>query len=68
MADTPKPNFDRWAADPARWSSGREGPTPGSMSMESMATPGRPPPEPKKGSYTVPKMCGGGKVLKSWSK
>jgi hypothetical protein len=22
----------------------------------------------KKGSYTVPQMCGGGKVLKSWSK
>jgi hypothetical protein len=22
----------------------------------------------KKGSYTVPKMCGGGKVIKTWSK
>jgi len=29
---------------------------------------GEVPNELKKGSYTVPKMCGGGKVIKSWSK
>jgi len=64
MADEPAmPNLDRWAADPDRWPKiGRMGfdptvPTP-SIKGEDYPT--------KKGSYTVPKMCAGGKVLKTW--
>jgi hypothetical protein len=61
----PQPNYDRFAADPERWGRvGRMGfdpdaPPPASIKGESY---------PKKGSYTVPQMCGGGKVIKTWSK
>jgi hypothetical protein len=65
MADESKSNYDKFASDPERWSKvGRWGYDPDApiATMKSQA------PEPKKGSYTMPKMCGGGKVIKSWSK
>lgn len=65
MADFNNTMAMKWASDPERWSKTSPGspPDPEDLSLKLRA-----PPEPKKGSYTVPKMCGGGKVLKTWSK
>lgn len=67
MADSSKSSLtaglDKWAADPERWSSvGRMGYDPDAPQPSMKGDP-----MPKKGSYTVPKMCAGGKVMKSWS-
>ena len=66
MADKPAmPNYDKFASDPERWSkAGRMGYDP---DLPTPSIKGEDYP-PKKGSYTVPRMCAGGKVLRTWSK
>ena len=69
MADKPvTTSYDKFASDPERWSKiGRMGLDPDTppTTFKSLDEETK---QIKKGSFSVPKMCSGGKVLKTWSK